>query len=200
MAAAIISIVSGACGVLLVSQINTALTVERHSAALAWTFAGLAVAAMLSRALSSVLFERLSQHALAELRRTISSRVLATDLRRLERLGGPKIQSVLSEHSANVAQFFVSLPAILTNAVIVIGCMIYMALLSWSVFLVAVLMVGLGSLCYHLVHSWYSTNGRQIRTRPSNARHNESPKPFVWKKSIGQGRHLEINKQFITLH
>ena len=152
LAAAIVSIVSGACGVLLVSQINMALTVEHHSAALAWTFAGLAVAVLLSRTLSSVLFERLSQHALAELRRTISSRVLATDLRRLERLGGPKIQSVLSEHSANVAQFFVSLPAIFTNAVIVIGCMIYMALLSWPVFLAAVLMIGLGSLCYHLVH------------------------------------------------
>ena len=152
LVAAIVSVVSGACGVLLVSQINTALTVERHSAALAWTFAGLAVAAMLSRTLSSVLFERLSQHALAELRRTISSRVLDADLRRLERLGGPKIQSVLSEHSVNVAQFFVSLPAILTNAVIVTGCMIYMALLSWPVFLAAVLMIGLGSLCYHLVH------------------------------------------------
>ena len=152
LAAALVSIVSGACGVLLVSQISMALTVEHHSAALAWTFAGLAVAVLLSRTLSSVLFERLSQHALAELRRTISSRVLATDLRRLERLGSPKIQSVLSEHSANVAQFFVSLPAIFTNAVIVIGCMVYMALLSWPVFLAAVLMIGLGSLCYHLVH------------------------------------------------
>ena len=152
LAAAIVSVISGACGVLLVSQISTALTVERHSAALAWTFAGLAVAAMLSRTLSSVLFERLSQHALAELRRTISSRVLDADLRRLERLGSPKIQSALSEHSANVAQFFVSLPAIFTNAVIVIGCMIYMALLSWSVFLAAALMIGLGSLCYHLLH------------------------------------------------
>ena len=152
LAAVIVSIVSGTCGVLLVSQISTALTVERHSAALAWTFAGLALAVLLSRTLSSVLFERLSQHALAELRRTISSRVLTTDLRLLERLGGPKIQSVLSEHSANVAQFFVSLPAILTNAVIVTGCMIYMALLSWPVFLAAVLMIGLGSLCYHLLH------------------------------------------------
>ena len=152
LAAAIVSVVSGTCGVLLVSQINTALTVEHHSAALVWTFAGLAVAVLLSRTLSSVLFERLSQHALAELRRTISSRVLGADLRRLERLGSPKIQSVLSEHSANVALFFVSLPAILTNAVIVIGCMIYMALLSWSVFLAAVLMIGLGSLCYHLLH------------------------------------------------
>lgn len=152
LAAAIASVVSGVCGVLLVSQINTALTLANHTSALAWAFAGLALAAMLSRTLSSVLFERLGQHALAELRRYISSRVLATDFRRLEVLGGPKIQSALSEHSTNVAQFFVSMPAILTNAVIVIGCMVYMALLSWQIFLAAVVMIGLGSLGYHLAH------------------------------------------------
>jgi putative ATP-binding cassette transporter len=152
LAAAIASVVSGVCGVLLVSRINTALTVENHTAALAWTFAGLAVAAMLSRTLSSVLFERLGQHALAELRRYIASRVLAADFRRLEILGGPKIHSALSEHSTNVAQFFVSLPAILTNSVIIVGCMIYMAMLSWQIFLAAVVMIGLGSLGYHLAH------------------------------------------------
>lgn len=152
LAAAIASVISGVCGVLLISQINIALTVENHTTALAWTFAGLAVAAMLSRMLSSVLFERLGQHALAELRRYISSRVLTTDFRRLELLGGGKIQSALSEHSSNVAQFFVSLPAVLTNSVIVIGCMIYMVLLSWPIFLAAVVMIGLGSLGYHLAH------------------------------------------------
>ncbi|MDN5936682.1 MAG: cyclic peptide export ABC transporter, partial [Nitrosospira sp.] len=115
-------------------------------------FAGLAVAAMLSRTLSSGLFERLGQHDLAELRRYIASRVLATDFRRLEILGGAKIQSALSEHSTNVAQFFVSMPVILTNAVIVVGCMIYMVMLSWQIFLAAVVMIGLGSLGYHLAH------------------------------------------------
>jgi putative ATP-binding cassette transporter len=152
VAAAIASVISGVCGVLLVSRINMALTVENHTAALAWTFAGLIVAVMLSRTLSAVLFERLGQHALAELRRYISSRVLGTDFRRLEMLGGAKVQSALSEHSTNVAQFFVSMPAILTNAVIVIGCMIYMALLSWQIFMAAVVMIGLGSLGYHFAH------------------------------------------------
>lgn len=152
LAAAVASVLSGVCGVLLISRINAALTMENHTATLAWTFAGLAVAVMLFRTLSAVLFERLSQHALAELRRYISFRVLSTDFRRLEILGGPKIHSALSEHSTSVAQFFVSLPAILTNAVIVIGCMIYMALLSWQIFLAAVVMIGLGSLGYHLAH------------------------------------------------
>lgn len=152
LAAAIASVVSGVCGVLLVSQINTALSVENHTAVLAWTFTGLAVAVMLGRMLSGVLFERLGQYALAELRRYISDRVQTTGLRRLEVIGSAKVQSALSEHSANVAQFFMSLPGIVTNSVIIIGCMIYMALLSWQIFLAAVVMVGLGSLVYHLVH------------------------------------------------
>lgn len=152
LAAAAASVVSGVCGVLLVSRINGALAVDNPTAAMAWIFAGLAVAVMLSRTLSSVLFERLGQHALAELRRYISSRVIAADFRRLEILGGPKVQSALSEHSTNVAQFFVSMPAILTNSVIVVGCMVYMALLSWQIFLAAVVTIGLGSVGYHLAH------------------------------------------------
>lgn len=152
VAAAIASVISGICGVLLVTRINAALTVEHHTAALAWTFAGLVTAAMLSRTLASVLFERLGQHALAELRRYISARAMAADFRRLEVLGSPKIQSALSEHSTNVAQFFVSMPAILNNTVIVIGCMIYMALLSWQIFIAAIVAIGLGSLGYHLAH------------------------------------------------
>ena len=152
LAAALASVVAGVCGVLLVTRINAALTLDNHTAALVWTFAGLAIATMLFRTLAAVLFERLGQYALAELRRTIAARVMAADFRRLEVLGRSKIQSALSEHSARVAEFFVSMPAILTNAVIVLGCMIYMAWLSWPIFLAAIVMIGLGSLGYHLAH------------------------------------------------
>ena len=152
LAAALASVVAGVCGVLLVTRINSALTLDNHTAALAWTFAGLAIATMLFRTLAAVLFERHGQYALAELRRTIAARVMAADFRRLEVLGRSKIQSALSEHSARVAEFFVSMPAILTNMVIVLGCMIYMAWLSWPIFLAAVVTIGLGSLGYHLAH------------------------------------------------
>jgi putative pyoverdin transport system ATP-binding/permease protein len=152
--ASIISVISGVCGVLLVTQINTALTEANRTTSLAWTFAGLAVVAMVCRALASALFERLSQQALADLRRYISTRVLATDYRRLEIVGSAKVQSALAEHSTNIAQFFVSLPGILTNSVIVIGCMIYMASLSGAVFLAAVAMIVFGMLGYHLAHMY----------------------------------------------
>ncbi|GAB3391691.1 cyclic peptide export ABC transporter [Azotobacter armeniacus] len=153
-AAAIASVVSGVCGVLLLTQINAALTADGSAerADLAWRFAAIALAAMLAHMLSSVLFERLSQRSHAELRRFISARVIGTDFRRLEEIGGPRVQSALSEHSAKVAEFFVSFPAILVNAIVVAGCLAYMAWLSWPVFLAAVLVVGLGSLGYHLAH------------------------------------------------
>lgn len=154
MAAAAASVVCGVCSVLLVTQINAALTAgdAAEQRALAWQFAGVALGAMLSSMLAAVLFERLSQSAHAEMRRFISSRVIGTDFRRLEEIGGPRVQSALSEHSAKVAEFFVSFPAILVNAVIVAGCLVYMAWLSWMVFLAAALVIGLGSLGYHLAH------------------------------------------------
>ena len=153
LAAALASVVTGVCSVLLVAQINatlTALPAERST--LAWTFAGVAVLAMLSQMVSSVLFERLSQRAHAEMRRFISSRVMGADYRRLEEIGAAKVQSALSEHSTRVAEFFVSAPTILVNAVIVVGCLVYMAWLSWQVFAAAMVVIGLGSLGYHLAH------------------------------------------------
>jgi len=153
-AAAVASVANGVCSVLLLTQINAALTASSSAerAALAWNFAAFALAAMFSQMTASVLFERLNQRAHADLRRFISARVIAADYRRLEEIGGPKVQSALSEHSARVADFFVSFPTILVNAIIVAGCLAYMAWLSWQVFLAAVLVIGLGSLGYHLAH------------------------------------------------
>jgi putative ATP-binding cassette transporter len=154
VAAGAASIISGLCSVLLVTQISAALTtaapVER--AALAWRFAAIAVTTMLAQIVSSVLFQRLCQRAHAELRRFISACVIGADFRRLERIGGPRVQSALSEHSVTVADFFVNFPVMMINAVIVTGCLIYLAWLSWQVFLAAAAVVGLGSLGYHFGH------------------------------------------------
>nr|WP_218863622.1 ATP-binding cassette domain-containing protein [Pigmentiphaga litoralis] len=152
--AAVASVLSGICSVLLLTQITAALTAASPAerAVLAWRFAGFAVVAMVSQMVASVLFERLNQRAHADMRRFISGRVIDAEYRRLEEIGGPRVQSALSEHSTQVAEFFVSFPTILVNAIIVTGCLVYMALLSWYVFLAAVVVIGLGSVGYHLAH------------------------------------------------
>lgn len=153
-AAAAASVVAGVCGVGLVVQINAALTAHgpEARAALAWGFASIAIAALFANLLSAVLFQRLGHDAHAELQRFVSTRVLNSDFRRLEEIGSPRVLSALSEHSARVTEFFVSLPTILMNAIVVVGCLVYMAWLSWHVFLAAAVIIGLGSLAYHLVH------------------------------------------------
>ncbi|GAA5787391.1 cyclic peptide export ABC transporter [Chitiniphilus shinanonensis] len=154
IAATLASVVAGVCSVLLVTQINAALTAPDQAAraALAWRFAAIAVAAALAHTISAVLFERLSIQAHARLRRFIADKTIAASFRQLEEIGGPRVHSALSEHSASVASFFVNIPVILVNAIIVLGGLAYLAWLSWPVFLVAVGVIGLGSLGYHLAH------------------------------------------------
>lgn len=154
IAAALVSITSGLCSVLLLSQVNAALTATSWAerAAVAWRFAIFALAAMFGQMISSVLFERLNQRAHADLRRFISKRVISADFRRLEEVGSARVQAALSEHCTKVAEFFVSFPRILVNAIIVLGSLVYVAWLSWQAFLGAVIVIGLGSLGYHLAH------------------------------------------------
>jgi len=153
LSASIASIAHGICSVLLLAQISAALTTaESDNVEMALAFAATALCVMLSYVAAAILFERLGQRAHAELRSFIAKRVIDADYRQLELLGAARIQSALSEHCTRVAEFFVSFPVILTNAVVVAGCLVYMAFLSWQVFLLAILVVGFGSLGYHLAH------------------------------------------------
>ncbi|MBA3755186.1 MAG: cyclic peptide export ABC transporter, partial [Nitrosomonas sp.] len=153
LSASLASIVHGICSVLLLAQISSALTTtEADRNEMALIFAATALCVMLTYVVAAILFERLGQRAHAELRSFIAKRVIAADYRQLELLGAARVQSALSEHCTRVAEFFVSFPVILTNAVVVAGCLVYMAFLSWQVFLLAILVVGFGSLGYHLAH------------------------------------------------
>ena len=182
------SVVHGACSVFLLAQISSALTAEAPDRGeMALIFAGTAVAVMLSYMVANILFERLGQRAHAELRSFIAKRVIASDYRHLEVIGAARVQSALSEHCTHVAEFFVSFPVILTNAVIVIGCLIYMALLSWQVFLLAVIVIGLGSFGYHLAHL------RAIRHLDVAAQ--EQDRLFAYFRSLTDGaKELRLNR------
>ncbi len=188
LSASIASIVHGICSVLLLAQISAALTTtEANNGEMALAFAATALCVMFSYMAAAILFERLGQRAHAELRSFIAKRVIAADYRQLESLGAARIQSALSEHCTRVAEFFVSFPVILTNAVVVIGCLIYMAFLSWQVFLLAILVIGFGSLGYHLAHL------RAIRHLDIAAQ--EQDNLFAYFRSLTDGaKELRLNR------
>ena len=121
LSASLASTVHGVCSVLLLAQISSALTNESDQQEMALLFVVTALSVMLSYITAAILFERLGQSAHAELRSFISKKVITADYRQLESLGPASVQSALSEHCSRVAEFFVSFPVILTNAVVVAG-------------------------------------------------------------------------------
>ncbi|SOD42115.1 cyclic peptide export ABC transporter [Nitrosovibrio sp. Nv4] len=187
--ASLVTVFHGACSVFLVAQISSALTAtEQESGTMAPTFIATAVAVMLSYVGAAILFERLGQRAHADLRSFVARKVLAADYRNLETVGAARIQSVLAEHCTRVAEFFVSFPVILMNAVIVAGCLLYMAWLSSQVFLLAIIVVGLGSVGYHLAHL------RAIRHL--NNASLEQDKLFSYFRSLTDGaKELRLNQK-----
>jgi putative ATP-binding cassette transporter len=187
--ASLITVIHGVCSVFLVAQISSALTTaEPEIGSRALAFAVTAVGVMLTYVVAAILFERLGQRAHAELRSFIARRVLAADYRQLESIGAARVQSALAEHSSHVAEFFVSFPVILMNAVIVAGCLAYMAWLSWHVFLLAIVVVGLGSLGYHLAHL------RAIKHL--NIAADEQDRLFAYFRSLTDGaKELRLNRQ-----
>ena len=188
LSASLASIVHGICSVLLLAQISSALTTtEANQNEMALIFAATALCVMLTYVVAAILFERLGQRAHSELRSFIAKKVIVADYRQLELLGAARVQSALSEHCTRVAEFFVSFPVILTNAVVVAGCLVYMAFLSWQVFLLAILVIGFGSLGYHLAHL------RAIRHLDIAAR--EQDNLFAYFRSLTDGaKELRLNR------
>lgn len=188
-AASLVTVFHGACSVFLITQISSALTAtESERGTMALVFIATAVTVMLSYVSAAILFERLGQRAHAELRSFVARKVLAADYRNLETVGAARIQSALAEHCTHVAEFFVSFPVILMNAVIVAGCLLYMAWLSWQVFLLAILVVGLGCVGYHLAHL------RAIRHL--NIASEEQDKLFSYFRSLTDGaKELRLNNR-----
>ncbi|MEM4988214.1 cyclic peptide export ABC transporter [Collimonas sp. H4R21] len=143
-------VLNGIASVLLVATLNRALS-ESGAAdgSLALRFGLCAVIALATRVITGVLFARLSQDTMAQLREHVAKRVAAAELRDVERIGAAPVQSVLTDDATNVSMLFFALPNIVMHGSIVFGCLGYLAWLSWPVCLLALTAIVVGSIGYH---------------------------------------------------
>ncbi len=82
------------------------------------------------------------------LRMKLCRQILATPLQHLEAVGVARILAIMTEDIPNITAALGVLPVICINFALVIGCLAYMAWLSWVLF--SVLMVFLGIAGYQL--------------------------------------------------
>ncbi|WP_395664379.1 cyclic peptide export ABC transporter [Methylocella sp.] len=142
--------VGAVAGVVMVALVNAALVPNADLRLLASGFFACVVVNIVARVASGVSFAALGEGALLSIRSEMAQRIASAPYRRIEALGASRVQSVITDDAAKVADFLVSAPHILMNATMVAGCLTYLAWLSFSAFVFAALVIVAGSLIFHL--------------------------------------------------
>jgi putative ATP-binding cassette transporter len=150
ISAVLVSSVSGLAVALLVALINHSLDTPRAELPrLGLIFAGVSALMVGCRYVSQAQLVRLGQLTLARLRVLVSARVAEAPYRDIEAQGAARIGVVLGEDIAAVADFFVTLPRLVVQGAVVLGCLAYLAVLSSAAFGFALFMVALGSVRHY---------------------------------------------------
>ena len=143
-------LLSGASSASLLALINQALARGAEGALgdIALPFAGMALAALLTRMGSQFMLNRLQQGILLNLRMWLSRHLLSTPLRTLEEAGAHRMLTSLMQDIATLSSGVMVLPEIFINAAIVLGGLLYLGWLSWPLCLTVVALVVLGQVTY----------------------------------------------------
>ena len=152
VAAAIVGSASGLASVGLLALINTTLGRGAGGAVgvLAVAFVGLCLVVTVARISALYLLSRLGQDLVKELRIQMSGQILAAPLRRLEQLGSHRLLATLTDDVGSLTQGVMTVPMVVINGTIVLGCFSYLAWLDWKLFLMLLGVVVLGILTYQL--------------------------------------------------
>ena len=148
--AVIAGIISGVSNAGLLALITATLGHSGRTTTLAWAFVTLCVVAPLTRIASEMILIHLGQKAIFDLRMRLSRSILGVPLRQLEELGAHRLTAALTEDVMAVSGAIVFIPILCINIAVVVGCLIYLGWLSWSVLVAVVVAIVIGILTYQL--------------------------------------------------
>jgi putative pyoverdin transport system ATP-binding/permease protein len=115
---------------------------------LLFAYIGLCLLLPLARFTSQILLTQLSQKGIFELRLQMSRQILAAPLRKLEEVGSARIMSSLTDDLFIITTTLISIPVLCMQLAVVVGCLAYMAWLSWTAFLTVLVFMALGILSF----------------------------------------------------
>jgi len=151
---ALAGFLSGVLSAGLVALINTALHHEGiTSKTLVLAFAALALGKIGTNALSQALLLRFAQRTVLELCLDLCKKITASPFRRMEIVGTSRILTTLTDDLLVIAGAIQTIPSLTINLAVLVGCSVYLAWLSWTVFLGMLAMTLLGALIYKLLHA-----------------------------------------------
>jgi putative ATP-binding cassette transporter len=148
--AVIAGVLSGASNTGLLAIISAKLSGGLRAGALVPLFILLCAVAPLTRIASELLLVQIGQKAIFDLRMKMCRRILAVPLSRLEELGAHRLTAALTDDVFAITNALVFIPLMCVNIAVVIGCLVYLGWLSWTVFLMVIGIIALGVISYQL--------------------------------------------------
>ena len=165
VAAIMAGLIAGVSNTGLLALINKALSYAGSSTTRsAWAFVALCAVMLVSRCASSISLARLARGAIYELRLKLCRSIIAAPLRQLEELGAPRLLATLTDDVPSLSTALAVIPLICMHVAVIVTCLIYLAWLSWPVFLGVIAFMLFGVLSYYLTFRKaysYFESGRQ---------------------------------------
>lgn len=145
-------LVSGVCNALLLILIGIAISSPgTASEVMVWGFAFLCFTLPLCGFISTVVSNRVGAAISLDLRRQYCRRILATPLRPLEEVGNNRIIATLLQDIPTIVRALLIIPSLGMQVAMVIGCLVYLAWLSWSLFLGLLIFIAIGCTSYQII-------------------------------------------------
>lgn len=136
IASTLLGMVGGLSVTVLLATINNALHAEGGLTQNVVTlFAGLCLLALTSSIFSDIGTNYVGQHIIAKLRKELGEKVLSAPIEQIERYRSHRLIPVLTHDVDTISDFAFSFSALAISMTVTIGCMGYLATLSWPMFL-----------------------------------------------------------------
>lgn len=151
IAAIIAGLIAGVSNTGLLALINKTLSQHGTSATRSmWAFVALCTVMLVSRCASSVSLAWLARGAIYELRMKLCRSIIGAPLRQLEQLGAPRLLATLTDDVPSISGALTVIPMVCMHIAIIVTSLIYLAWLSWPVFLAVSVFMVFGVLSYYI--------------------------------------------------
>ncbi|TPG78544.1 cyclic peptide export ABC transporter [Pseudomonas arsenicoxydans] len=141
-----LGMVGGLSVTVLLATINNALHSDTGlTQGVVALFAGLCLLALLSSICSDIGTNYVGQHIIAKLRKQLGEKVLSAPIEQIERYRSHRLIPVLTHDVDTISDFAFAFAPLAISVTVTLGCMGYLAILSWPMFLIMVAAILIGT-------------------------------------------------------
>ena len=146
-----LGILGGLCVTALLATINTTLHTEGGlNSSMVLAFAGFCVLGLVSSIVSDIGTNYVGQHVIARLRKDLGAKVLCAPVEQIERYRAHRLIPVLTHDVNTISDFAFDFAPLAISFTVTLGCLGYLAMLSWQMFLLTTLAIIIGSAVQYL--------------------------------------------------